>query len=141
MAGFFSWLFRKSDAGSKKKLEQLPPRLVQGGFFDVVGEASYQKALESICGGKGIYSADRQCMATLLPEPDNPHDPNAVRVIIERRLVGYLAREHAVEYHQHLGAHPSSCGAKIVGGWKDDRGSGHFGVKLKIKWPPRLAPK
>jgi hypothetical protein len=78
-------------------------------------------------------------MAMLVPEPDNPHDSNAVQVIIENRLVGYLARQHAIEYRQHLGAQASSCGAKIVGGWKDERGEGHFGIKLKIKWPPRIA--
>ena len=36
--------------------------------------------------------------ALLVPEPSNPHDPNAVMVQIEGRLVGYLPRDEAVAY-------------------------------------------
>lgn len=104
----------------------------------MVGEASYQPALSKICGGKREFSAKKQCKAILVPEPTNPEDPNAISVIIDRRLVGYLAREHAIEYHQHIGPKASSCDAKIVGGWKDQHSEGSFGVKLKIKWPPRF---
>ena len=135
MAGFLGWLFKRP--GSEP--EVLPPRLVQGGLFDVVGEASYQDALTRICGGKGEFSAEHQCKATLIPEPTNPEDANAVQVIIDRKLVGYLTREHAIEYRQHIGAKATSCDAKIVGGWKDAQGEGNFGVKLKVKWPPRFA--
>lgn len=141
MAGFFSWLFGRNTSRDEPAEQLTLPRLVRGGFFDVVGEASYQRALANICNGKGLYSAERQCMATLIPEPDNPHDVNAVKVVIERQLVGYLARQHAVEYRQHIGDRASWCEAKIVGGWKDDRSEGHFGVKLKVKWPPRIAKK
>ena len=64
---------------------------------------------------------------------------DAVQVLIAGRLVAYLTREHAIEYHQHIGALASSCDAKIVGGWKNDESEGSYGVKLKIKWPPRFA--
>ena len=36
--------------------------------------------------------------AALVPEPSNPHDPNAVMVQIDGRLVGYLSRAAAVAY-------------------------------------------
>lgn len=136
MVGFLARFFGPRTAPEP---EILPPRLVRGAFFDVVGESHYQRALEKICGGKKFYSAERQCRAILLPEPSNSADHNAVQVIIERHLVGYLAREHALEYHEHLGPRPSHCEAKIVGGWKNYENEGNFGVKLKIKWPPRFA--
>lgn len=147
--GLFGWLFNRSY--TPPPLPQLLPwdealldpeivRLTKGGFFEVVGEASYQSALETICGGRRFYSAEHQCQALLLPEPNNPHDPNAVQVIVDRKVVGYLARAHAVEYHHHIGMKASSCEAKIVGGWDDGETVGHFGIKLKIKWPPKPAP-
>ncbi|MBA3305329.1 MAG: HIRAN domain-containing protein, partial [Thermoleophilaceae bacterium] len=39
-----------------------------------------------------------------MPEPGNPHDPNAVMVQIRGRLVGYLPRDAAVAYGPMLAA-------------------------------------
>lgn len=140
MGGFFSRLFGGANADPARQQETaLPPRLTKGSLFDVVGEASYQPALETICGGRGQFSAEHQCQAVLAPEAGNPHDPNAVQVLIQGNVVGYLSRAHAAEYRQRLGAISTSCDAKIVGGWNDGVSSGDFGVKLKIKWPPKLA--
>jgi hypothetical protein len=111
--------------------------LTKGGFFAVVGEAQYQCELEAICGGRDVFSAEHQCRAILIPEPDNPVDPNAVQIVIERRVVAYLARQHAIEYHQHIGMRASSCDAKIVGGWNDGDTIGYLGVKLKIQLTPK----
>ena len=36
--------------------------------------------------------------AVLVPQPSNPHDPNAVMVQVDAKLVGYLARADAVNY-------------------------------------------
>jgi hypothetical protein len=136
--GLLKRFFTRSNAPSKPiAREQDVIRLAKGGFFEVVGEAQYQKELEEICGGRDVYSAEHQCLAILVPEPNNPADPNAIQIVIERRVVAYLARQHAIEYHQHIGMKPSCCDAKIVGGWDDGKTIGHFGVKLKIKWPPK----
>lgn len=32
-----------------------------------------------------------ECRLSLSPEPDNPHDPNAIMVLLNDRLVGYIA--------------------------------------------------
>lgn len=67
-----------------------------------VGEASYQEALIAVCGSSRWERVRHQCMAALVPEPDNPYDPNAVRVFAEcdgtHLLVGYLSRGDAVDY-------------------------------------------
>ena len=41
-----------------------------------------------------IHSAKRKrgTSATLHPEPDNPHDPKAVKVIVDKHHVGYIPR-------------------------------------------------
>ena len=52
-----------------------------------VGESHYQAALEALCGGHNRYGHEMECEAELIPEPSNPYDPNAVQVMIGRRLV------------------------------------------------------
>lgn len=137
--GLFSWLF---GGGTSSE----PLRLGGSGEhdFDIVGEASYQAALEAIAGGRNTEGAEHYCEALLLPDPDNPHDRNAVRVLIEGRTVGYLSRDMAPQYRdamRRLGCRHGQgvCDAMVIGGWKGRgrRGDGHFGVKLDIDWPLR----
>lgn len=137
------WGFLKSIFGSRTA-RTLPTEafsdaihLTQGEYFDVVGESFYQDHLEVICGGRKYDAAKHHCRAFLVPEPENPVDQNAIRIVIDGRTVGHLSREHAVEYHQHIGPRPSTCAAKIVGGWDDGETVGYFGVKLRMKWPPK----
>ena len=136
--GLFSWLF----GGSKAEPLRLAGSEEYG--FDIVGESNYQRALSDICGGRSEDGADHDCEALLQPEPTNPHDKNAVQVFIEDRLVGYLSRDAAANYHaemRRLGHRDgkSVCDAVIRGGWKGrrGRGDGHFGVKLDLDWPFR----
>jgi hypothetical protein len=63
-----------------------------------VGVSHYQGALRRIAGAAGAGPVRREVDAALVPEPTNPHDPNAVRVEIDGELVGYLSREDAVRY-------------------------------------------
>jgi len=72
------------------------------GFLRVVGESHYQDALSA---AKTSLADDDQpvLMATLVPEPMNSHDSNAVMVIIEPfGQIGYLARESAKRYVSRL---------------------------------------
>ena len=106
--------------------------------LEVVGESHYQRALESICGGRTEESANRHVQAHLVLEDDNPHDPLAVRIDIQGKTVGYLSRETARAYRDRLreAGHPrlvGVCKAVIRGGW--DRGPhdrGYFGVWLDL---------
>jgi hypothetical protein len=119
--------------------------LAGDGLFrvEVVGESHYQAVLEEICGGHTEKGVRHDCVAMLVPEPENPHDRNAIRVDINGRTVGYLSRADAVGYRDGLnlaGAaiHPLRCRAVIRGGWKRPDGLGYFGVMLDLDWPPRL---
>ena len=119
-------------------------------MVDVVGEGSYQGTIEGIAGGRTIDGArDRNHTAILLPEPTNPYDPNAVRVVVMAAsggggLVGDLSREDAVRYRpviDRLASVGKVAGslAAITGGW--DRGGGDrgsFGVRLSIGTPEEL---
>ena len=95
-----------------------PPPTTWGegyGYLGAVGESQYQEAL------KRIARNGRLCWATLIPEPDNPFDVNAVVVQIGTETVGYLARPDARRYQRRLAtrAEPLQVPAKLLGGTRD----------------------
>jgi hypothetical protein len=110
--------------------------------FTVVGESNHQAELEEMVGGRTEESAEFECVAALVPEPDNAFDSNAVMVFIGEQKIGYLPRKQAEQYNMarvRHGVDLVSCAALIVGGW--DRGEddyGHFGVKLDVSRPFRF---
>lgn len=148
--GFMDWLFGKSRPGeTDKRKEMLEPVAIAPGrsfTFDVVGEAHYQEALDRIVGGKCEEGCDLEVTAQLVFDEGNEHDSNAVGILIDRMVVGYVPREKAAEIRSEIlrinpEQRPVTCNAKIVGGWDRGRGdSGHYGVKLSISKPMRLKP-
>ena len=105
----------------------------------MVGESHYQDVLQKLYRKNGGSEHDIKVSAALVPEDNSAVDPNAVRVEIESRGVGYLTREMALEYRAALGESVGQCSAKIVGGFElDDGSSAYFGVKQNLSWPPRL---
>ena len=73
----------------------------------------------------------------LLPEPDNPVDPHAIRVLVDGRHVGYLSRDDAAVYLPGLRRLIASSetghvalGGQIVGGGPRADGIGFLGVFL-----------
>jgi HIRAN domain-containing protein len=111
--------------------------------FPIVGESHYQLEIEAIAGGRSEDGARNILVdAVLIPEPNNPYDPNAVAVKIDNETVGYLSRDTAKHFCRALvagGFEIVSCEAVINGGW--DRGEGdrgHFGVRLNAALPFRL---
>ena len=108
---------------------------------EVVGESHYQKALRRIAGPQTEDGVRMYCRAELYLEPDNPHDPNAVCVKIERSTVGYLPRTVAPAVRQALAPVGISNGmtvevdAVISGGRYDQ----NYGVWLDIPTAPASA--
>ena len=104
----------------------------------VVGESNYQDALRAICSSSKWEEVAFDCLAVLVPEPENPYDENAIMVQVDGQLLGYLSREDAVAYQgMVLGlverGRYLACQARIAG-----RGPGsetsNLGVFLKL--PP-----
>lgn len=58
--------------------------------------------------------------ARLVAEPTNPADPQAVAVLIEGKIVGYLPKDAARRYCQLVAAQANgiTCPAQLVGGTK-----------------------
>lgn len=102
---------------------------------DVHGESHYQKALAKIAGPRVAEGKEFKCKARLVREPSNPYDANAVQVIVEDRLVGYLPRAEAKTFSHWCvskGAASVTCDALIVGGWDDGQSEGSYGIRLDI---------
>lgn len=113
--------------------------------IEVRGESNYQEDLRAIVGRRSNTSIRKRTQAALVPEPTNRHDRNAVRVYIDGRLVGYLAREEARRYARvfrtlHERKHAGVCNAVIVGGGKRERGRGRkdYGVWVDLATPAAL---
>jgi rubrerythrin len=105
--------------------------------LEVVGESHYQEALWNIAGGSRGDRVRFDTHAVLVPEPNNEYDPNAVKILIEGNLVGYLSREDAASYRPGLLSLMNSSvnglvalNAAIVGGGQRADGYGMLGVFL-----------
>jgi hypothetical protein len=110
---FFGWL---RSLVSRPRAQRSSPADWSGyGYLGVVGESQYQSALQQIA------RRGRLCEATLIPEPENPFDANAVVVKIQGEVVGYLPRSHARRYQRRLVTltEPHRCPAKLIGGTRD----------------------
>lgn len=100
--------------------------------FEIVGEASYQSELKQIAGSNPD-GVEYYCTATLRAEPSNKYDPNAIKVVIEGKTVGYISRRETSLVHPHLRRGSLTCDAVVVGGWhRGDDDRGHYGVKLDL---------
>jgi hypothetical protein len=146
--GLFSWLFGagapQADASAPRpRAKAATPSLIQnkGYNLEVVGEQHYQDALLRLVGGHSRTGHREEFEALLCAEPDNPHDPNAVAVIIRKAKVGYLPAEKAAVYRSKLpDVAEAKCWAVVVGGWRTNQhDEGSCGVYLNARWPPRIA--
>jgi hypothetical protein len=123
---------------------RLPLALNGGGTCEVVGESFYQAAIDRLCGGKCKEGHRQTVTAHLVLEPSNPHDSNAVKVMVGEAHVGHLSRADALAYRCELlvlerDGWVGCCAAEIRGGW--DRGggdTGHYGVFLELAPPGRI---
>ena len=70
--------------------------------LEVVGESHYQDALWRIVGASRGDRVRFDTHAVLLPDLENEYDPDAVKILIEGNLVGYLSRDDAATYRPGL---------------------------------------
>lgn len=143
--GLRDWLFGSNpEHPSSKPAAPLHLARGQGFTFEIVGEASYQHALDSICGGKCEEGHNLPCIAQLCFQEDNAHDANAIVVFIDGNVVGYIPREFALRMRSAIlqlnpNEIPVTCDAKIVGGWlREWDDEGNYGVRLSLSEPLKV---
>jgi hypothetical protein len=128
---------RRASVSSLAHAERSAPTVLGGSeTLEVVGESHRQEVLWRIVGGRRIEPVRHDVCATLQPEPTNVHDSNAVMVLIENELAGYLSRHDAALYGPgltHLMTRtntPVGLLGVIVGGGERADGHGFLGVFL-----------
>ena len=151
--GLFSKLLGRKNTEEQRAVSPVPApttprptyeviRLAGDGFLGVVGESHYQSALRDAARGGVVRERDLgnaiEVMAVLIPELSNEYDANAVRVDVNGRTVGYLAREDAAQYQPALlelaaGGQHGTCVGRIMGG-----GSRNYGIFLHLSPPDHL---
>jgi predicted RNA-binding Zn-ribbon protein involved in translation (DUF1610 family) len=102
--------------------------------LDVVGESHRHAALAGI---RAALTSDPRAyelrtVAALEREPSNPHDRNAIRVLIHGQHVGYLDRYSAEDYQPVVKRHGGRMfvQAVMLGGRPEDGRVGPIGVRL-----------
>lgn len=114
------------------------PTLVGGEDVAVVGESRHQEALERIAGGRTPAGPRiRLVTASLVCEPNNPFDSNAVRVDVDGNKVAYIPRTEAPRFGaaiRDLGI-PATCRARVTGGFETRGEKAHLGLTLDLRWP------
>jgi hypothetical protein len=106
--------------------------------IEILGQEHYQAAFEAICGRRVPNGIERFVTAWLILDDKNRQDKSAVRVEVQRRVVGYLRHEAAIRYRQGLQRRGTpkaigQCQAVIRGGWVSSDGrKGPYHVLLDI---------
>lgn len=109
---------------------------------EVVGESHYGMHLNKVAGREP--EGEREVFAELRREPSNRHDRNAVQVLIDGGVVGYLPREDAPSYQPELTVlegwgRPMICRARLW--WRrESRREVFASVSLDIARPGELLP-
>ena len=136
---FFSFLTPQKKAPSKPEPQET---FVLVGSFSygrqVISAAQDQATLEFLFGPHAPHGVRRQATAWLIPEEENPHDRNAVRVEIRGKGIGYLHPSDASLFRRQRAAREmpnaiGQCQAVVSGGWisRDGR-KGPFEVWLDL---------
>jgi hypothetical protein len=91
-------------------------RIMSDGRHDemtIVGEARHQECLRSLLDDLG-----RSVVVSLVPEPENARDADAIAVVVGERTVGYLSDGVAKTYGRVLRARstPVRCSGVLEGG-------------------------
>ena len=96
--------------------ERLPAYKAAYRDLDIVGKSHRQHVLRQLWDD----GADDTFTAIMIPENDNPHDRNAVRVEVEGRHVGYLSRETAKDYCAYMNDQRRAVPVHLVMGGPED---------------------
>jgi hypothetical protein len=99
----------------------------------VVGTSHYQDALLALSGREADEEIRVEKVATLTPEPDNPHDPHAIAVHIGAHLVGYLSREENQRWGDVVTGSDKPIGAEAMIAGRG--GTTGMGVFLRLPTP------
>lgn len=110
-------------------------------YSDVVGESFHRtELLELIAKAPATEQQSGEVFVTALLVADrtNEYDSNAIAVMVDGKLVGYIARDETQGIHDairtvaEMGYSPDGFYCKAVIGWSGDVQSAPIGVRLDL---------
>lgn len=114
---------------------------------DAVGEFYRQDNVERVIRGRGgnLRSGGTiELPMAIVREPTNQADPNAVAVLADGIIVGYIARTDAFSYHDGLNRLASRGRTARVDGqiswWGQEYGDPNYDVRLDLGPPSTIVP-
>jgi hypothetical protein len=131
--GFLPTSTKREDNAPQPSNPAIPPFPEGWGPLSAVGESQYQPAL------RRAAKSGRVCWATLVTEPDNPFDGNAVAVQVQGETVAYLSRTDAKRYQSRLRTltEPTRVPAKLIGGLATNHHSGYWLIAANSRSGPQ----
>jgi len=99
----------------------------------VVGESFHRDNLVQLMGTHNEAGSYATIEAGLVPDLTNPHDPNAVNVVVQDLVVGHLSSPAAKKYRKRYGLETIIVPGAIVGGFKKGRAWADYGVRLDLQ--------
>lgn len=120
--------------------------------FDVVGEAFREAEVTAALGRRPRLDEEIEEVfeALLVPEPDNPHDSNAVSVRVHGHVIGYLDRDAAQMYRPifhriaasgMVATTTARIWAVVRESWDDERRARFFAnVRIYLPEPHQIMP-
>ena len=164
--GFFSKLFSRKQAQTPEPVKSPSTKTVS---HKVAGTNYRQEIIQAMGTKNPEYALNKRELlkkhpqgvtvyeytfhpqrAELVPEPENPHDPKAIKVIIDGQHVGYIKAGSCAHIHRLLRENRiQKIEPKIIGGkykelysldaearksedYEFDKGATPFGVRLEI---------
>ena len=107
--------------------------------FEISGESFHTANLLTIFKNLNMNSTSSQIVeATLSRDPFNDYDKNAVEVLIQNLLVGYIPKEQARKVSKLLDNPIDKGEATISAEVRRASEIGFSSVNLNLKWPPEL---
>jgi len=121
-------------------MTERPGLLIEGDdLVHVVGVSHYQPALLAAAGAAPGDEVRVEREVELVPEPGNPHDPNAVAVKVGGEPVGYLARDDALRWQPVIlplaEAGQAARAEAMIAGRGASSGTANLGVFIRLPTP------
>jgi hypothetical protein len=103
----------------------------------VVGARFYRNEIARITKNQAGNNALVFCAASLIPEIDNPHDENAILVMVGSERIGHLSRDFSLEFRKRLNSldialQATLCDAIISGGIETENRVYDYIVELDL---------
>jgi hypothetical protein len=100
--------------------------------YPVSGESFYPEAFRALWVGNGLQE-EIYVPAYLVPEPRNPVSKDAVAVVLDNWVVGYIPKGAAKHFSEFLNGRIGECGARVY----FDPNKVKNSVELNVSFPPQ----